>query len=134
MPNHALIVLTGHIGKVEELNYMPKGDAVTRFSLAVNTGYGEKKTCSWYDCSLFGKRAETLHPMLGKGKPVTVVGEPSIRKWESNGKAGTSVSVRVADVVLLGSRDDRHEADDRPRETHAEQEPMPAAGDDSIPF
>lgn len=132
MPNHALCVLTGHIGKVEEIKFLSTGDPVLRFSLAVNTGYGEKKVCSWYDCSLFGKRAEKIATMLHKGQPITVIGEPSIRKWESNGKSGTAVSVRVADIVLLGSRAD---ADDRPRDTQAEQDPMPAPTDDSsIPF
>ena len=128
MPNHALCVLTGHIGKVEEIKFLSTGDPVLRFSLAVNTGYGDKKTCSWYDCSMFGKRAEKIATMLHKGAPLTVVGEPSIRKWESNGKSGTSVSVRVSDIVLLGSRAD---LDDKPRETQAEQDPMP---DGTIPF
>ena len=140
MPNHALIILTGHVGKAEETKYLPQGDAVLRFSLCVNTGFGDKKTASWYDCSLFGKRAEKIAMFISKGKPITVIGEPSIRKWESNGKAGTSVSVRVADIVLLGGRDDGHAIDSQPRETQAEQEPMPTQAsidqrdNEEIPF
>ena len=125
MPNHALIVITGHIGKVEELKYLPKGDPVLRLSLAVNTGYGESKTCSWYDVSMFGKRAEKLATMLRKGEAITVVGEPVIRKWESNGKSGTSVSVRASEIVLLGGKPtagQAHEAESQPRETEAEQD------------
>ena len=133
MPNHAIIIITGHIGKVEELKYLPKGDAVLRFSLAVNTGYNDSKTCSWYDVSLFGKRAEKLSQMLRKGDPITAIGEPVIRKWESNGKGGTSVSVRASEIVLLGGKptaDQAHEAESQPRETSAEQQ------DDSgnVPF
>lgn len=132
MPNHALIVLTGHIGKVEELKYLPKGDAVLRLSLCVNTGWGDKKTASWYDCTLFGQRAEKLQPMLSKGAPITVIGEPSIRKWESNGKAGTSVSVRVQYIVLLGGREERQQ-----RDTIADQD-LPSEGlhpdDGNVPF
>ena len=132
MPNHALIVITGHIGKVEEIKFLTNGGTpVLRFSLCVNTGFGDKKTASWYDCSYFGDRATKVAQFLGKGKPITVVGEPSIRKWEKDGKAGTAVSVRVSEIVFLGSRDDHAAADDQSRETQAEQQIGP---DDSIPF
>ena len=132
MPNHALIVITGHIGKVEEIKFLANGGTpILRFSLCVNTGFGDKKTASWYDCSMFGNRCEKLAQFLAKGKPITVVGEPSIRKWEKDGKAGTAVSVRVSEIVFLGSRDDHAAADDQPRETQAEQQIGP---DDNVPF
>lgn len=135
MPNHALIVLTGHIGKIDELKFVGTGTAVLRLSICVNTGFGDKKTASWYDCSLFGKRAETLVKMMAKGQAITVVGEPEIRKWESNGKAGTSVSVRASDIVLLGGKDsaDRPAKNEQPQKTLAEQEQEETFGE-GVPF
>lgn len=130
MPNMAIIVLTGHIGGTPELKYLNDGTPVMKFSLCVNTGYGERKSASWYNCSMFGKRVEKLAQYIGKGKPITIHGEPSIRKWksETTGKEGTSVEVRVADIILLGSKDE-HQA---PRE---DADPETSLADDgNVPF
>ena len=103
MPNMALAILTGHLGPHIELVDLPSGKKVLKFSLCVNTGWKAPKLASWYSCAMFGNNIEKLAPMLFKGKAITVVGEPSIRKWEANGKTGTSVEVNVRDVVLLGA-------------------------------
>lgn len=111
MPNFASITLIGHVGKAEELKYTPQGTAVVRFSLAVNTGFGERKAVSWYSCQLWAKQAESLVKFISKGKPIQVVGEPQIRQYTtSEGKAGTSVDIRVRDITLLGGRDDQQPA------------------------
>lgn len=108
MPNLALCVLTGHLGEDAETSFLPNGKPVCRFSLAVTTGYGEHKLTTWWRCTLWGDRGEKLAPMLAKGKPVTVVGEPSMREWTGNeGRKSLSAEVNVRDVVLLGSKDDR---------------------------
>ncbi|OQA30756.1 MAG: Single-stranded DNA-binding protein [Betaproteobacteria bacterium ADurb.Bin341] len=127
MPNHALCVLTGHIGKDPELKYLPNNTPVLRFSIAVSTGFGEKKITTWWRCSAFGDRYAKLAAYLGKGKPVTVVGEPSGREWVGvNGVRHTDLEVRVNDIVLLGSRDDAP--------AHHDAAPAPQAEDAGIPF
>jgi len=93
----------GNIGNVKALRFTPSGDAVLNFSVAVNAGYGDKKTTSWANCSLWGKRAEALSPYILKGQKIGIVGELSLRSYESNGKAGTSLDVRVSDVTLIGN-------------------------------
>lgn len=129
MPNHASCHLAGHIGKDPELKSLANGTPVLKFSLCVNTGFGEKKTASWYECAYFGKPAESVHRFLSKGKAVMVVGEPSIRKWQSeNGKSGTSVDVRVSNIVLLG---DGHEKSGGQAQEPAQE---PAPNQDEIPF
>lgn len=107
MPNHALIVLTGHLGPKIDLNFLPnKGTPVLKFSLCVNTGYGDRKLATWYNCSFFGDRAQKIHPMLAKGQPITVVGEPSLREYSTDSGKRQSLDVRVDNVVLLGKRED----------------------------
>lgn len=103
MPNHALAILTGHVGKEPE--YKQVSDGLLKFSLAVATGYGDKKQTTWWEISLWGKRASTLQSMIHRGDPITVIGEPSLRKWTSGEKSGVSLEVRAADIVLLGGRD-----------------------------
>jgi single-strand DNA-binding protein len=96
---------TGNIGNVKELRYTPNGDAVLNFSVAVTSGYGPNKTTTWANCSLWGKRAESLSPYIVKGAQIGGNGEITLRTYESNGKSGTSLDVRLQDVTLLGKRE-----------------------------
>ncbi len=126
MPNFANIVLTGHIGKDPELNYLPDGTPVLRFTLAVNTGLKDRKVCSWYRCVMFGKQGESISQYLAKGKAVTISGEPAINNFTSDkGIKYTNIDVRVDRFSFAG---DNHEA--KP-ETSNE---ATASTDDSIPF
>jgi len=106
MPNHALIVLTGHLGRDAEVKFLANGTPVTRLTLAVTTGIGEKKVTTWYKASAFGDRYQKIAQWMTKGRPVTIVGEPSAREWKSDsGVSHTDIEVRVNDVVLLGNID-----------------------------
>ena len=104
MASKALIVLVGHVGSVEELKQTSKGTPVLGFSLAVNTGYGDRKICTWYRCSFFGKGAEAVAQYIEKGKNLMVTGEPCLENWEKqDGTKGQSLKVFVQDLTLLSS-------------------------------
>ena len=109
MPNFALIVLTGHLGKDMEVSYLSDGKPVGRFSIAVSTGYGDRKVSSWYRCTIWGDRAEKLKPFLLKGKTVAIVGRVSARAYDSKGEARASLEVRVDQLTLLGGGERREE-------------------------
>lgn len=127
MPNHALIVITGHLGPKIDVNFLPgKGTPVLKFSLCVNTGYGERKQATWYNCAFFGDRAQKLQPMLAKGQAITVVGEPSLREYSTDSGKRQSLDVRVSEIVLLGGKRDDAE--------YAAPAADAPAVDDSIPF
>lgn len=127
MPNHALIVLTGHLGRDAEVKFLPNNTPVTRFTLAVGTGFGEKKVTTWYKCSAFGDRYQKIAQWLTKGKPINIIGEPSAQEWTGeNGVKHTDIAVRINDIVLLGSKDDQQR-----------EQPAAAAPDvtpDEVPF
>ena len=65
-----LIGLT-RIGNDPELRYTSSNMAVLQLSLAYNWGGKEKKT-QWVRATLFGKRAESLAPHLGKGQLIII--------------------------------------------------------------
>src|SRR5690606_12117409 len=94
------IVIAGRTGKPAELRRTQNGDAVLSFSVAVDDGFGQNKKTLWFDCSVWGKRGETLKDMLPKGKEVTVSGDLSTR--EHDGK--TYLTVRVNELTLQGGR------------------------------
>ncbi len=131
MPNHALIVLTGHLGRDAEVKFLPNSTPVTRFTLAVSTGIGDKKVTTWYKASAFGDRYQKIAQWMTKGRPVTIVGEPSAREWrsEETGVKHTDIEVRVSDVVLLGNIDKEVR-----QSAPAAAAPAAEPHDESIPF
>lgn len=123
---------TGSIGKDCVKRYTPKNDAVTSFSVAVNSGYGDKQVTSWVNCTVWGKQAESLEPYLLKSTKVAVSGELTLRQYENkDGTKGHSLDVRVSSVTLLGSKGDTNtpaEKESAPKERNAD--PMDFESDD----
>ena len=112
MPSAAIIVLAGHVGSAEEIKYTQSGTALLRFSLAVNTGFGDRKVVSWYRCTMWGKRAEKLAQHVGKGTPLLVTGEPSVNEYTSEGGTKrTRIQVNVNELSFLEKRESKPEQD-----------------------
>ena len=98
---------TGNIGKDAELRYTPSGDAICSFGFALTSGFGDKQITSWLNANLWGKRAETLAPMLLKGTKVGIQGELTNRPYKAkDGTEKFSLEVRVNDLTLLKSKGD----------------------------
>jgi single-strand DNA-binding protein len=97
------ITVAGNIGKDAETRFMPNGDPVCSFSVA--DSQGKDKPTIWWNCSLFGKRAESLAPYLTKGQPVAVSGNVTERVYtDKNGQERKAIDIRVADVALQGGK------------------------------
>ena len=120
------ITIAGRLTKESEVKTggMDKAQFVT-FSVAVDDGYGAKKTTMFFDCSYFGKRALGVQPYLNKGTSLTVSGELTHREY--NGK--TYLGVRVNDLTLQGGKT-APSASQPPSALQA----APADLDDDIPF
>ncbi|NII54360.1 single-stranded DNA-binding protein [Luteibacter sp. SG786] len=128
----------GRIGKDAVTRYTGNGEPVTGFSLAVDSGYGDKKQTIWLDCSAWGKRYEGVSQYLIKGAQVLVQGELGTREHEGK----TYLTVRVADIKLVGGKQ-ASDSQERPQQRQAprrqREQSYGDAGtggleDDSIPF
>ncbi len=105
--NINVTVLSGRVCADAELKYTNNGTAVCNFSLAVNKyrssqdGQG-KEEVSFFNCSMFGKGAESFNQRLLKGVPVIVNGELKQDRWnDQDGKAQSRVSVIVNRVEMV---------------------------------
>lgn len=99
------ITVSGNIGRDAETRALPDGTAVASFSVA--DSQGKDKDTIWWNCQLFGKRAQSLAPYLLKGGQVTVIGSVTERRWtDKDGAERKSMDVRVQDVALQGGRRD----------------------------
>jgi single-strand DNA-binding protein len=112
----ATFICTGRIGKDAELKKTSGGTEVCSWSMAYDTGYGDKRQSHWVKCAVFGKRAASLAPILLKGKLVEVVGVPVVATWKDKktSEPRAQIEVSVLEVTLHGggkSEDDRPVAD-----------------------
>lgn len=103
------ISIFGGITRDAQTRTTQQGDKVTGFSVAVSEGFGDSKRTLYFDCSLWGKRGESLCQYLTKGSKVAVSGELSTR--EHDGK--TYLTIRAADVTLGGGGERREPEPER---------------------
>ena len=120
------ITVSGTVGNAE-LKYLQSGDPVLAFSVA--DGQGKDKPTIWWNCSIFGKRAESLANYVQKGGKVTVVGTISEDQYtDKNGNDKKSMKVRVSDIALQGGKEQTEEKPAR------QAQPQQDLTEDDIPF
>ena len=104
------VVVTGNLTRDAELRYSQSGMAISTIGIAVNDRTKNSSTGDWEDyanffnCTLFGKRAEALDQYLKKGQKVGIDGKLRYSTWESDGQKRSKVEIIVDDLELLGSR------------------------------
>lgn len=98
----------GRIGGDAEVRYTGAGKAVTSFSLAIESGWGENKKTTWVNCSLWGRgeNAHGLTPYIIKGKQLGVMGSIYLDKWtDRGGSEKFTLKMDVRDVTLCGPKE-----------------------------
>ena len=120
--SYATTIIVGHLGRDPEQRYMPSGDAVTSFSVAVSRkwtgkdGEQQEKT-TWYNVSVFGAQADPCAKYLAKGRLVLVEGDVEARAYlaRDGGEARASLDLRARTVRFLGGRGDGEAAESEPQ-------------------
>jgi single-strand DNA-binding protein len=134
----------GRLGKDCVVNQV-NGKNVINFTVAHTEKYrdsqgnNQEKTI-WVDCAYWTDRT-AIAPYLQKGTQVFVEGQPEVRSFTRNdGTAGASLSLRIREVQLLGSKSDNGAgASNQESSSYYRQEsPAPAGVDegvaDDLPF
>ena len=97
------ITVAGSLGRDAELKYLNNGDAISNFSVA--DSQGKDKHTIWWNCTIYGKRPESLNQYLVKGQAVTVAGHIVEREYtDKNGNERKAMEIRVSDVMLQGRK------------------------------
>ena len=106
-----VLIIAGNVGKDAVLRRTQNGDAVLSWTLAVDNGkdaQGNRRDSTWYDCSLWGKRAEALERHITKGSKLTLQGTPTGRAHEGKAYLG----IRVQELTFMGGNqrnDNQHQ-------------------------
>ena len=94
-------MIAGNVGKDAVLRRTGNGDAVLGFSVAVDNGKdknGNKRDSTWYSCSIWGKRAESLENYIKKGTKLTLTGRAGVDVYEGRG----SLTLNVNELTFQG--------------------------------
>lgn len=96
------VTMTGRLTGDAIQKQLPTGSGLVEFSMANNTGFGDKKKCLFLKINLWGKSGTSVLPYLKKGKTVGVTGTLSLNKWTGqDGLEHSQVVVDCNQIVLL---------------------------------
>lgn len=97
----------GHLGKDCTMNVV-NGKNVINFSVAHSERYkdasgNQKEKTIWVECAYWNEKT-AIAPYLKKGQLIFTEGSPDVRGYTKNdGTQGTSLTMRVLNIQLLGS-------------------------------
>lgn len=117
----------GNLGKDGTVNNV-NGKNVINFSVAhtekfKDTQGVQKDKTIWVECAYWTDRTG-IAPYLKKGTQVYAEGQPEVRNYTTkDGSQGSSLSLRVTSVQLLGGRNENQGGDMSPNNAYQNQQP-----------
>ncbi|NLB61508.1 MAG: single-stranded DNA-binding protein [Clostridiales bacterium] len=139
------IMLIGNLTRDPELRTTPNGVSVCSITIAVNRRFakdekGEAVT-DFFRVTAWRGLGENCAKYLSKGKKIAVIGEVSIRTYETkDGKTGASLEVQAEDIEFLTPRSQGEHGDSGARYSPQDQSEYKAPDgfvdieDDELPF
>jgi single-strand DNA-binding protein len=99
----AYITIKGRLGRDASLKEVA-GKKLLEMAVAVDAGYKDNKTTMWFNCSLWGNRAEALKQYLTKGKEVLIAGELATKEYlAKDGTNKVSLNIQASSVEFCSS-------------------------------
>ena len=105
-------ICIGNMTRDPELRFSQSGIAVCKFSIAINDGWGDKKTVSFINCVAFGKTAEATANYTHKGSKVGIESRVQTSSYENKeGKKVYTTDFIIDKIEFLDSKKDKQEED-----------------------
>lgn len=117
-----IVMLTGRVGGDAEIRTAGSGE-VTSFSLAVDQGWGERKSTNWFRVSIWGDRGRKIAGHILKGNKLAVTGELEIGEYQGK----PQFNVRASEIDPFMGAKPSHDA-------APQAQPAMADLDDDVPF
>lgn len=106
------VTLTGNLTRDPDLRATASGMPVLRFCIAVNDRRRNPQTDEWedypnfIDCTMFGKRAESVTKFLSKGIKVAIEGKLRWSQWIKDDEKRSKIEVIVDEIEFMTSHKD----------------------------
>lgn len=105
------VMLAGNLTRDPDPRAMADGTFVLGLGVAVNDRHFNKITNQWedrpnfIDCTMFGKRAQSIFPYLAKGSKVALEGHLRWSSWETEqGDRRSKIEVIVDEIEFMSPR------------------------------
>ncbi len=133
------VSIGGNLCRNAELRATASGMAVLTFSVAVNESRKNQQTGeyedypNYVDCTMFGRRAESVSRYLTKGTYVALTGRLHQNRWQNkDGQNRSKLEVTVDNIHFESRRLDSDEYDQQQAEAQGDYEAQ--VYDEDIPF
>jgi single-strand DNA-binding protein len=137
------VILAGNMTRDPEARALPSGQALTKFSLAINRAYttkeGEKREeVTYVDVESYGKQAEIIAKYCSKGSGILVEGRLKLDQWDDKktGEKRSRLGVVLENFTFLGSKPQGGDEGGSSRARGGQDHPTSSASDssDDVPF
>ncbi|MDF2635409.1 MAG: single-strand binding protein [Pelosinus sp.] len=98
------VIIVGRLTRDPDIRYTQTGKAVASFSVAVDSGYGDKKRADFIPVIVWDKLAEVCGNNLTKGRRVLVEGRLQIRDYEKDGQKRRAADVVAQNIEFLDTK------------------------------
>ena len=126
-----MVALIGRLTRDADMKFTNGGMAILSFSLAVNkrkkVGEQWEDEAQFFDCTFFGKGAESIEAWMTQGKQVGIQGELKQNRWEQDGQSRSKVVIIASSVQLLSSPGDNKKDGSAPPKRATAPPPRPSA-------
>lgn len=101
----------GRLVREPEVRYTSTNNTlICNFTIAVDDGYGDKKTTDFINCTAWSKTGENIAKFFNKGDMITVAGKIKTRCWDDNeGKKHYATDIRVDEFYFCGGKKEEAE-------------------------
>ena len=135
-------IFIGRLTDDPSVRYMPNGDPVANFSIAVNEKYKDKsgeqrEKTEYIRVVAYRRTAEIIGQYCKKGDQIYIEGKLQTRKWtDKNGQDHYTTEIIADQMQMLGNKDNgnRGQSEKPGRFPDPPPNPAPQTFDDDIPF
>lgn len=131
------VIFCGRTTKDIEMRYSQGENsmAIGRFSIAIDSGYGDKKKTSFFNCTIFGKQAEAFEKYVPKGTKVLLECEANQNQYtDKNGNKVNSVDFIVKSFEFCESKSQSNSQSQATPSNDNSWMNIPDGVEDSLPF
>lgn len=101
------VIISGNLTRDVELRSTASGMPVMQIGIAVNERVKNSQTDEWedkpnfFDCTMFGSRAEAVSRYLSKGSKVAIEGKLRYSTWEKDGQKKSKVDIIIDEIEFM---------------------------------